>query len=94
MAIIDIENNIRPFSAVAKSDLFSNRKVVLFRVFPVDELDSLKILARFRFDRDAIAEQLVDIFIVGIEAFVVVVGGNPQFVQCPGDLGWAVPFFL
>jgi hypothetical protein len=63
---------------VAKnSDLFGNGKVVIFRVFPVDEMYSFKILARLCFYLNTIAEEFIDIFIVGVKTFVIIVGGNP-----------------
>jgi len=50
--------------------------------------------SRFRFYLYAIAEQFVDNFVVGIEAFVVVAGSKTDFVQGFVDEGRMVSFII
>jgi len=72
--------------ATLQSDFLGDRKVVLRRVFPIDEVDGFRDLSGFGFDRHAVSEQLVDRFIVLVQATVVVAGFNTQVIDRSADL--------
>lgn len=50
-------------------------------------------MSDFGLDLHAIAKEFVDVFIIGIKAFVIVVCRYSQFIQCFGDEGIIVAFF-
>jgi len=88
---VDIHHNIGALFVFAlDGDFLGDRKVVLFGILPVDEMDGLGVFAGAGFDLDAVAEELIDFFVVVVEAAVGVVGFGAEFVEGLADLGWGV----
>ena len=78
------------FMATLESYLFGDRKVILRRVFPVDEMDGLCNLPSLGFNWHSISEQFVDCFVVFVQATIVVVGFDAQQVDGSADLQFVV----
>ena len=69
-----VENQIGPPLVVAiQGDFLSDGEVVLFRLLPVDEVDSLRDLPGLGFHRNTVAQEAVDSLVVVVEAAGVVV---------------------
>lgn len=88
---VDVQDNIGAFFFFAlDGDFFSDREVVGFWVFPVDELDGFGVLAGGGFDLNAVAQEFVDFFVVVVEAAGGLVGCGVEFVEGLADLGGCV----
>ena len=65
-------------------------KSIIQRIFPVDQPDSLGVLACIRLHLHAVAQQAIDRFIDVVEALGLVTGHLVEFVQGAVDEGIAV----
>ncbi len=84
---IHVEHEIRPALMVAvQGDFLDDHEVVVLRMFPVDELDALRHLARLDLHRDAIPQHGIDRFVVVVEATVRVLRLDTQEVDGATDL--------
>jgi hypothetical protein len=89
-----VQHKIRPPLAItAQGNFLGNGEVVLLRLLPVDHVDGFRNRARFALHRHAVAQQLVDFFVIAIEATAVVIRLSAQFVEDAANLfrGIAVP---
>jgi hypothetical protein len=73
-----------------EGDFFGDGEIVLQRLGPVDEMDGFGGLAYVRLHGDAVAQQLVHRFVVGVGAAGLVVGLGAESVDGFGDLGGRV----
>lgn len=88
---VHVQHNIGAFFVFAlDGDFLGDRKVVLWGILPVDELDGLGVFAGAGFDLDAVAEEFINFFVVVVEASVGVVGFGAEFVEGLADLGRGV----
>ncbi len=69
-----------------QGDFLDDHEVVVLRMFPVDELDALRHLARLDLHRDAIPQHGIDRFVVVVEATVRVLRLDTQEVDGATDL--------
>ena len=69
----------------AHGDFFGNSKIIFRRVLPVDKVHRFVILADGRLDLGAITQQLIHVFVVGVEGFVRIIGCRPQRIERFGD---------
>ena len=89
---IDVEHQIGPPLQIAlmqvalERHLFGDGEVVLLRLLPIHELHGLGGLGGIGLYRHAVAQQLVDGLVVGIEIAAVVVGLGAQLVESRADL--------
>ena len=84
---IDVQHQVGPPLLFAfESDFFGNGKVVVGGLFPVDEVNRFRRLARLSLHRYPVAQQLVHGLVVAVQAAFGVVGFRAQLVQCRADL--------
>src|SRR5262245_30000927 len=74
-------------------DLFGNREIVLFRLVPINEMDSLGGFARFDFDMHPVAKKFVDFLIIAVEGTIMIVSFTAEEVERSIDLSRGVAIF-
>ncbi|KAF2990315.1 hypothetical protein MJC1_02710 [Methylocystis sp. MJC1] len=84
---IDVKYQIRAtLGGSFKGYLLGDRKIVVVRLVPVDQLNQLSNFSGLNLDRDAITQERIDSLVVGIKAPAVIVGLGAQLVQRAADL--------
>src|SRR3989338_7995245 len=79
---IHVKDDIRSLSTVStNSHFFSNSKMIVLRILPINRPDGLIVFSQFLADFDAIAKQAVCFFVEIIQAHLRVVSRLFQFAN-------------